>query len=444
MRFIDSAKLFLRTGVWTRSLVKYSSWEVLRPAYALTNPEAFVRDGYRANSLVYRCTEFLATSVSTPNLSAVLDTPEGEVELSPRDPLSRLLEHPSPDYGGQTRFMRQVVRLLMLTGEAVMYKVPGQRSGRTVELQLLPSSAIEVERTQAGEKTYLYRPDPTRPPIRLEAGEIIFLKLDDPLNKDRGLSPLAAAARETDTDNEATDFRKAFFQNGGIPSGVLTTERPATPKELEEWAAMWRERYSGSKNAGKTPALAGGLKYQRAGALPNELAFPELTGLSESRICQAFGVPPILVGAKVGLDRSTYNNYANARRSFWEDTVSPLLEFLEDELTDGLTEIGDGRRIVFDISKVPALQEDAGKVEERYGKALDRGAITVNEYREKIGLDPVDDGEVFLRPGKAVVVPIGEGLEDESEEEEQDVRSNGRCALEDPAALVVSGEGGGG
>jgi HK97 family phage portal protein len=435
--FFDSAKLFLRTGVWTRSLVKYSSWEVLRPAYALTDADAYVRDGYRANSLVYRCTELLATSVSTPNLTAVLTTPEGDTELPLADPLTRLLERPSPDYSGQTRFVRQAVRLLMLTGEAIMYKVPGQRSGRVVELQLLASSTIEVERTQDGEKTFLYRPDPTRAPIRLRSEEVIFLKLDDPISKDRGLSPLAAAARETDTDNEATNFRKAFFQNGGIPSGVLTTERPATPKELEEWAAMWRERYSGSKNAGKTPALAGGLKYQRAGALPNELAFPELTGLSESRICQAFGVPPVLVGAKVGLDRSTYNNYANARRSFWEDTVSPLLEFLEDELTDGLTDPEDRRRVAFDTSKVPALQEDAGKVEERYRRALEAGAITVNEYREKIGLDPADDGEVYLRPGKAIVVPVGEGAE--AEEEEQDVRSNGHRELEDPAVIVENG-----
>ncbi len=195
---------------------------------------------------------------------------------------------------------------------------------------------------------------------------------------------------------------------------------------------MWKERYSGSKNAGKTPALAGGLSYQRAGALPGELGLKELTGIPELRICQVFGVPPALAYAVLGIERLTYSNYQQAMRSLWKHAASPLLGLICDEFTGGLTLDGDGRRVGADKSKVPALQEDADKVASRFSKALNDGAVMVNEYREKLGLEPVEDGDVYLRPAKSVVVSAGES---EEPEEEPDARSNGRRDLEDLAVL---------
>lgn len=395
-------KDYLRTGIAARGIQRYSAFETLVPEYSLTDPETYVRDGYRKNALVYRCVNLLANSVAQAKMLAVVDTPEGETELPSRDPLSLLIERPSPEYAAQADFLGMLVARLMLTGEAPYYKVPGERTGRIVELQELLSSRIEVKKRPDDTKVYLYRPDHSRPAIPLEPDELIFLRLRDPLKPDRGLAPLSAAARETDTDNEATDWRKGFLQNGGTPPGILTTEQAASEKQLTEWSVMWSRRFGGGKNAGKTPALGGGLKYQATGTKPDEMALPDLTGISETRICQAFGVPPILVGAKVGLDRSTYANYGHARRSFWEETVSPLLRFVSDNLTDGLTSRGDGRRVKFDTSGVPALQEDADKKAERIGKAYDRGAAKRNEYREAIGLDPDPEGDDYKMPSGEV------------------------------------------
>lgn len=397
---------FLRTGFWTRSLAKYSRYETLTPAYSMVDESKYISEGYRNNSLVYRCVTLLANSASQPVMMGVRETPEGDTELPPADPLTALLDRPSTEHGSQTGFIAEIVVYLMLLGEAPLYKVPGDTTGRTVELQLLKPSRVEVKRETKG-KVYLYRFDPAQPAKKLENDQLIFLRLRDPSNKDRGLPPLAAAARETDTDNETTNYRKAFFNNAAIPPGILTTEQPASPEQLEGWAAKWAER-TGGENRGRTPALAGGLTYQKIGATPGELAFPELTGLSESRICMAFGVPPMLVGAKVGLDRSTYNNYQNARTTFWEDTVAPLVTLLEDELTAGLTVQGDGRKVIFDTSDVPALQEDADKKAERAGKALSRGAATVNDYRDALDLEPVPDGDVYFIPKGAQVVRAGD------------------------------------
>lgn len=410
MSLWSNFRTYLRTGVWVRAVDRYSQWETLAPAYTMVDEDAYVREGYRANATVYRCVEVLARAIATPEMHGVQRTPEGDARLVERDPLSMLLARPgAEEYGSQTRWLAQVVRRLMLTGEAILYKVPGERTGRIVELQMLPSSRVEVERDTKGSKTYVYRYDATRKPLRLKPERVIFLKLDDPINPDRGLPPLAAAAREADTDNELTDYRKAFLKNGGVPSGLLTSEQQLTKEQAKEYGRAWRENYSGSRNAGKTPVLAGGLGYQKVGATPGEIALPDLTGISEARICQAFGVPAIVALAKVGSDKAqAYNNYVNARRSFWEDTVSPLLAFLSDELTDGLASEDSGRAVAFDTSKVPALQEDADKKAERIGKAYDRGAAKKNEYREAVGLEPVPDGETYV--GEGAEEPVGEAV----------------------------------
>lgn len=397
MGLIDSLRTFFRIRVGTRAnLVKYSSWETMAPAYPMTNDETFVRDGFRKNTLVYRCVMILATSIASARLMGVVDTPEGEAELPNADPLRRLLENPSTDHAGQRDFVVEMVMRLMLTGEFPMYKVPGERTGRTVELQPLLSSRIEVRRTQAGDKEIIYRPDPSKPTIKLTPDQVIFLKFRDPINRDRGLAPLAAAARETDTDNTITDWRNSFFANGAIPPGILTTEQEASTEQLEEWSVMWTNRYGGAKGIKRTPALGGGLSYQATGVKPAEIDLGNLTGLSEARICQAFGVPPILVGAKIAMDKAqAYNNYVNARRSFWEETITPIILFITDGMTHGLTQTGDNRRVAADMKKIPALQEDADKKAERLGKAWDRGAAKRNEYREAIGLDPEPDGDVL-------------------------------------------------
>ncbi|WP_206341757.1 phage portal protein [Streptomyces ureilyticus] len=78
----------------------------------------------------------------------------------------------------------------------------------------------------------------------------------------------------------------------------------------------------------------------------DQLRFPDLRTISETRICAGFGVPPVLVGAKAGLDRSTFANYAEARRSFWEETIMPDQRLIGDVIVRLLPEVNDSTFVV--------------------------------------------------------------------------------------------------
>ena len=383
-----------------------SKYDLIMPVWAPHNELKFVEQAYKANPVVYRSIEYLAQSVSTATMLAWREMRDGEEKLSTRHPISVLLRRPSRDYDTQTRFLRQVIRKLCLAGEAIIYKIT-EDSGRITELQLLDSAAITVIPASYGVDHYDYRPNLTGEPFRIDPEDVIFLKYDDPIDRYRGLSPLAAAWREAQTDTSLGDWRKAFFDNAAIPSGVLTTKMDANRERLKEWSSDWADKYSGYRNAGKTPALAGGLEYQKTGATPGEVDFSDVVAVPEIRIPMVFGVGPILINAKAGLDRSSYTNYESARVTFWQDTATPIMELLQDDFTVGLTRDTDPYFIRFDTSKVPALQEDAMKIEERAVSALRNGACTINEYREAVGMNRVEDGDVYLQPSNSIRIQLG-------------------------------------
>ncbi len=388
------------------NIEQFSTFERLSPVWAKYQDELFVRLAYRQNPIVYRAIEYNAQAISMATMYAYREGTNGEEKLSHGHHLQRFLRRPSHLYPTQTRWIRMVVRQLLITGECFVF-LGRDKSGMVAKSQILPGSVMQIMLGEDRIDHYLYQPTGFVKPIKIQPQNMIFFRLDDPLDASRGTSPLAVAWREAQADNSATDYRKAFFDNAAIVGGILTTSLPANSEQLHQWSKDW-EKFSGASNSGKTPVLAGGLDYKRAGATPKEIDFSSITGLSEARICSAFGVDPSLIGAKVGIDAQNYSNRREARAAYWDDQATPLMGLIEDELTVSLTQSGDPNYLAFDVSLVPAKQEDKAEMEERLRYGLMSGAVTVNEYREKNGLNTIPDGDVYYRPTSVTQVPKGE------------------------------------
>lgn len=399
------------------SVEQFSTFERLTPVWAKYVDEMFVRDAYRINPVVYRCIEYNAQAISMATMYAYREGTNGEEKLSHGHHLQRFLRRPSLLYPTQTRWMRMIVRQLLITGECFVF-LGRDKSGMVIRSQVLPGAPMQIVMGEDKIAQYLYWPTGHSKAIPIDPRDMVFFRLDDPLDPSRGTSPLAVAWREAQADNSATDYRKAFFDNAAIPGGILTTTLPANSEQLHQWSADW-EKFKGASNAGKTPVLAGGLDYKRAGATPKEVDFGAITGLSESRICSALGVDPSLVGAKVGIDAQNYSNRREARAAYWDDQATPLMGLIEDELTVSLTQSGDPNYLAFDVSLVPAKQEDKAQAEERLRYGLMSGAITVNEYREKNGLNTIPDGDVYYRPTSVTQIPKGKLNEEPPDPVEQ-------------------------
>jgi len=368
------------------------TWDTMQPSYSPINYEAMVRSGWRKNELINACISKRANTSSQVSLRVY----KGDAQVDADHPLQRLLANPCP-FMTEYDFWSSVSIFLDLAGVAY-YEIVRSPAGLPVQLwPLRPDWTAPVLREGEFIAAYEYKV-PGREKIFLEPKDVLRFMTFDPLNIFvTGYPRVAVAARVGDIDNAATDYIKLFWEKGGVPMGLLTTKQKLRDDDVTLLRKRWTERYGGFANWLEPAILDQDASYQRTGLTLTEMGFDALDARSEVRICAVMDVPPILVGAKVGLDRSTYSNYQEARRSWWQDSLIPQYEHYDDVINASLSpEFGDDIKAKWDFSHVPALQEDQNQIWMRSKEALQSGAISINEFREMVGLEPISGGDVRL------------------------------------------------
>lgn len=361
------------------------TWQRARP---LPAPDEYnkLAQGYRQQVVIAGCVWAIATSAAEPKLviEDVKSTGEAVPIEDPNHPLVRLLGRPNPEQSTYT-MLETLFTYQQIMGNWLLRKLRN-KSGMPVQVwPVLPSQVKVVLDANGLVKQYQYTPDPKNPIL---AQDMIHDPLhSDPSNEFWGLSPLAIVARWADVDEQATEFIRAFFNNDATPSGILKLKARTLPAERERIRDLWTQQHTKGSGWHSVSVLDADADYQAIGSTPSRLQMDNLFSRAESRICMAFGVPPIVVGAQVGLDRSTFSNYSAARAAFWKDTLAPLYRRAGERLTIGLAhEFGSTLRIRFDLSTVEALQEDRNQIRTLVITAFERNLMTRNEARRLIGL----------------------------------------------------------
>jgi phage portal protein BeeE len=390
----------------------------------------YASSGYGRNELVYACIRYRGESLPQSVLRVYPGAvPDGKAIDDHR--LRRLFETPNP-VTDEFAFWELSETYINLAGTNFWLVVKG-RDGLASQIWPVRPDLVGVLPSQKNPADYvwIYRPDPVNPQIMVpieDAGSprakdapvvMIRHRFPNPNPNDLGQpyygqAPLRPAARATSLDNAATDYVDTMLRNNGLPSVVIESEAEITPTIHARLKSFWAQAFTGM-NRGTPAFLQKGMKANVLGLNLTDLEFPDLRDISETRICGAFGVEPILVGTRVGLTHNAYKDYHEARKSFWEEAmVSEQRRFIEPVRSRLLPAFnGQGKRIVairWDNSEVMALKEAESDRWSRAISALNAGAITRNDFRRIVGLDPVPNGDVFLTPSGVVEQPVGETL----------------------------------
>lgn len=396
----------------------FPTWRQGDPIFPLVNFDTFVADGYNRNELVYACISLAASNAATAPLKAwkLEDNNRVPVDL----PLIDLLNKPNPRQS-RYEFFEMIDTFLNLEGNAFVVKLPDEHwLARPDRMRQVIKNSELIG--------YVYiREDYGRIPFLPD--EVIHAKMPNPGDPydgmGRGLPPLNVAARATDVDNKATDFLSAFFKNAAVPYGMLTTKNILEDDEVTRIRARLSEQYAGSNRWHEMMILDAEAKYQKLGADISEIAWPDLRKVTETRICMAFKVPPIMVGAQVGLERSTFSNYEESTKALWNQKIIPDNERVASAFTNAYSdELPEGVFLAHDYSEIEALQESRNDMFKRAQQGATGGWITVNDARAEVDLPPVPGGDIFLRPlmVQAVDATATDVIEDELDEEPEEER----------------------
>jgi len=215
-----------------------------------------------------------------------------------------------------------------------------------------------------------------------------YPKPDNPL---QAQSLLVSGSNSIDTDIQLSQYQTNIIKNGGKVESILKFKTGnLTKDQLAKLRDDYSEQYATAKNAGKPLFLGGDAEYINLGLTPNELSYLETRKMSLNDISILTGVPKSIMG---NFDDIKYSNAQESLRIFYSETINPLLDNLVGNLTKKLYPKGD-----FQVGYIDQSPED----KENKRKDIETGnavnALTTNEKREMLGLDPIKGGDVILVP----------------------------------------------
>ncbi len=345
---------------------------------------SFAREGMMQNAVVYRAVRMISEAAASVPL--LLYDGDDEVE---DHPLLELIGQPAPGKTS-TDLFEAWYGFLLVAGNAYIEAVAV--GGEVRELHVLrPDRMRVVPGADGWPEAFEYSAGGRT--IRLggdaapDVPAILHVKMFHPNNDHYGLSPIEAASVAIDVHNAASRWNKALLDNSARPSGALVYSNTAhlTGEQFERLKSELESGFQGTKNAGRPLLLEGGLDWKSISMTPRDMDFIDAKNAAAREIALALGLPPMLLGIP---GDSTYSNLQEANRSFWRQTVLPLITKTTKAMVGWLgPHYGDRRlKLLPDIDQIESLSVERETLWSRVDRA---GFLTPDEKRAAVGYGPL-------------------------------------------------------
>ena len=295
---------------------------------------------------------------------------------------------------------------LDLAGRAFWHLVTAGAGGRVVGIQSLNPDWINKP-VYNQDKTALtgWEINVTGSSRRvLPAEDVILFRYPDPTDPTGGISPVRAVAMSADMDTYSRAYAASHLRNHAMPTGILTTEAELTRDQATLLAEGWQDSHQGTE---KIQVLGKGATFQTLSAHIKDLEFLNLARVSRDQILAAYHIPASRIGL---VEDSSRANGEEADRVYSSLCLGPRLKRYEEPITQRLLpRIGlDPTRYSFEFDPVDVADKEFERIaaETAFGK----GAITMDEYRERIGFEPEAGGN-----GAVYFVPMGSTVTEDPE-----------------------------
>ena len=270
---------------------------------------------------------------------------------------------------------------MLLQGRGNAIVLPHTRNGFLESLE--PIAASRVSFTPIGWSDYrvmidgrsfqpddvlhfVYNPDP----IYLWKGQGINVSLKDIANNLK----------------QAEATKKGFLESKWKPSVIIRVDAMNDMFSNKKKRKKMLEDYIETEGAGQ-PWVIPGEQLDVTTVKPltlADLAISDTVEVDKRTVAAVIGVPPFLLGV------GEYDK--NAWNSFVQNTFRPLALAIAQELTRKLI-ISPGWYLRFNVLSL--MDWDLKTISDVYGGLSDRGFVTGNEVRDRIGMNPVEGLDEF-------------------------------------------------
>lgn len=375
----------------------------------LTGEEDRFDRPYAQHDWVYICVN--AKAEESASVPLKIKQRGSKVDLPNNHPLVKLFERPNPYMNGFDLIEAYSIAM-DLYGEFFLYQRGARKDAQDIpqELWYLRPEFIKPIYQKDTAIILAWQYSFGEKKIQLPYNDVLHIKSWNPYEPQRGMAPMTPLTRSARIDYKAGEYTEAILDNGGDPGGVLISEETLSPKRVRELREDWAERHEGSSNANLTAILHSGLKYIPIPSAARDMEFPRQREWSRETAMGTFKVPKIAIGL---IDDINRNTAAESLKFWWTHTLRPR----NDKFARSVTlwrNWGDDKNEIefyFDYSKVEVLATSDNEKFDKAKKLVDLG-IPLNTVIEvcELGIDPVEGGDVVLRP--ANLVPVQDLVDD--------------------------------
>lgn len=322
---------------------------------------------------------------SAATLHVCVKKPAGDSEVdAPDHPALKLLRGQANAWTSGFELIRDITAQALISDNGgLAYVTKVRREPREV-IHYRPSYMTVEYDAASGEPTYRLDNQP------VPAKNVIHVR--GPFAK----SPLNLAIDAITAAKQMETYVSSMFRNGARPGGFLSTEQTMNGPALENIKAIWQSAFGGGDNAGKTPILPEGMKFETLSMKSTDAEFTVNRTFQLNEIARAFRVPP---GMIYEMSRQTWSNMEQASREFISTSLEPWLCSLEAAFNRALLtaeELAAGYRIAFDRDDTSRADLTARAT--AISSLIASKVLNPNEARDWLGMPPYDGGAEYANP----------------------------------------------
>ena len=283
--------------------------------------------------------------------------------------------------------IKSVITDIIMYGNAYIY-IERAADGTPINLIYCQPTNVNVDYNDRKQELYYQIPMIKRG--RIEAVNVLHFYKNS-YNGVLGRSLISYAKSVVDLAQATDKAAQTYYGSGCALHGALTiksSRRGAKEQAREAFASTHNGKGSG------LVILDDDMSYQQLSSNANDSQMLEARTFNVTEIARYFNINPILLGDAKG---KGYATIEAANIEFVSHTLLPYITMMQDELNRKLLKPSESN-VEIDIDESYLMKGDEQSESDYLTKLVSGGIMTINEARNRLGLNNVDGGDDIIMP----------------------------------------------